>query len=107
MEREDVKPSGYHDEDRYFHQKELDLLKKKRAQLDAARKVTEDEARKQAHWMKCPKCGADLQEIEMDRIKVDKCTECQGIFFDKGEVELMIEVQKGGMFKGLRKLFGD
>ena len=40
----------------------------------------------------------------MDRIMVDKCPGCGGIFFDKGELELMIEHHKGGGM--LRKLIG-
>jgi Zn-finger nucleic acid-binding protein len=55
--------------------------------------------------MKCPKCGAGLQEIEMDGIMVDKCGGCEGIFFDRGELELMIESHKGGLGR-LKKLFG-
>ena len=106
MERDDVVPGGYDQEERFFHEKDQELLRKKRDQLDAARRAQEAEARKHAHWMKCPKCGADLEEIESDGIMVDKCTGCQGVFFDKGEVELMLEVHKGGMLSGLRKLFG-
>ncbi len=71
MEPKDVVPSGYDEEGRYFHQQEMELLRKKREELDVSRRDRESEARKQTHWMKCPKCGADLEEIEMDRIMVD------------------------------------
>ncbi len=104
MAREEVVPSGYDEEERYFHEQDVELIKKKRDELDAARQQQEREARKLAHWMKCPKCGADLQEIEMDQVRVDKCPDCQGIFFDKGELELVIEGHKGGFLPRLRKL---
>ena len=105
MTPEDVLPSGYDEEERYFHAKEVALLKKKREELDAARRQRERGEAKAQHWMKCPKCGADLREIELDGIMVDKCRGCEGIFFDRGELELMIEGHKGGL-KRLKKLFG-
>ena len=94
--------SGYDDEERYFHEREMETLKKKRAELDTSRKQREQEASKKAHWMKCPKCGSDLEEVEMDRIMVDKCGGCGGLFFDQGEIELMLKANKGIM-PGLRK----
>ncbi len=105
MTPEDVVPFGYDEEERFFHEKDVALLKKKREELNAARRDREDEAAKAEHWMKCPKCGAGLQEIEMDGIMVDKCGGCEGIFLDRGELELMIESHKGGLHR-LKKLFG-
>ena len=105
MTPEEVMPSGYDEEERYFHDKDVELLKKKRDELNRARTERVAEAARSEHWMKCPKCGADMQEIEMDGILVDKCSECEGIYFDRGELELMIEAHKGG-FGRLRKLFG-
>ncbi len=105
MTPEEVLPSGYDEEERYFHEKDVELLKKKREQLNAARSERSAEATRSAHWMKCPKCGADMLEIEMDGILVDKCSGCEGIYFDRGELELMIEAHKGGLHR-LRKLFG-
>ena len=66
MTPEEVMPSGYDEQERFFHEKDIALLKKKREELDAARREREQQAVKAEHWMKCPKCGADLQEIEMD-----------------------------------------
>ena len=105
MTPEEVMPSGYDEEERYFHDKDVELLKKKRDELNRARTERATEAARSEHWMKCPKCGADMQEIEMDGILVDKCSECEGIYFDRGELELMIEAHQGG-FGRLRKLFG-
>ena len=93
---------GYNDEERYFHEREVEALKKKRAELDATRQQREQEASKNSHWMKCPKCGSDLEEVEMDQIMVDKCAGCGGVFFDHGEIELMLKAHKGIM-PSLRK----
>ena len=104
MTPEEVMPSGYDEEERFFHEKDIALLKKKREELTAARREREHEAAKAEHWMKCPKCGDNLQEIDMDGILVDKCGGCDGIFFDRGELELMIESK--GALRRLKKLFG-
>lgn len=102
MPHEEVMPSGYDEEERYFHEHDLELLRKKRQQLDAERRSRQQEVTRQQHWMKCPKCGSDMQEVKMDLVMVDKCPECGGIYFDKGELELLLEAKKGF----LKKLIG-
>jgi Zn-finger nucleic acid-binding protein/predicted MFS family arabinose efflux permease len=39
--------------------------------------------------MRCPKCRADMQQIDYDGIEVDRCTICNGIWFDAGEIDLL------------------
>ncbi len=105
MTPEEVMPSGYDEEERYFHEKDLELLKRKRDELSRARGERAAEAARTAHWMKCPKCGADMEEIEMSSVKVDRCPGCEGLYFDKGEVELLM-ASKAGFMSNIRKLFG-
>jgi len=103
MTPEDVAPSGYDEEERYFHEKEAEQLKQMREKLDATRKQRATDQAKEIHWMKCPKCGADMSEIELEGIMVDKCVGCEGLFFDRGELELMLVNKKA--LGPLRKLF--
>lgn len=35
----------------------------------------------------CPKCHAEMRAYERNGVTVDQCTECRGIFLDKGELE--------------------
>ena len=37
--------------------------------------------------MKCPKCGSALATVRLENIQLDKCHQCDGIWFDAGEVE--------------------
>lgn len=37
--------------------------------------------------MRCPKCGDKLEEITFQEIMVDRCTGCQGVWLDSGELE--------------------
>jgi len=45
-----------------------------------------------AFWsgaMRCPKCRADMEQIEFEGTEIDRCTICKGIWFDAGEIEVM------------------
>ena len=39
--------------------------------------------------MRCPKCSADMEEIDVNGIAIDRCGLCSGIWFDEGEVEAL------------------
>ncbi len=39
--------------------------------------------------MRCPKCRADMEPVEYEGTEVDRCTICQGIWFDAGEIDLL------------------
>ena len=85
-------------EEDYFLRKDSELIRKLREKQDAERRALEREQRRQAHWMRCPKCGAALREIEVERVKLDECPECQGIFLDAGELEILMRVKNQGKF---------
>jgi len=80
------KPSR--NEDEYFARLDADLMKERRARLDAEREKQE----RTSHYNKCPKCGCDLREREHHRVKIDECPECGGMWLDKGELELIEEI---------------
>jgi len=41
--------------------------------------------------MLCPTCRAVMIVVEQDKIELDYCTDCSGVWFDSGELELMLE----------------
>ena len=103
---EELKEHGYDKEEEYFYKKNRELLDKMRRKLDTGRAEQKSKSRQDKHWMKCPKCGSNLEEVELLGIKVDQCTQCHGIYFDKGELELLLESQvSGGFLNSLRRLF--
>lgn len=103
---QDVRKLGYSQEEEYFYKKNKELIENLRKEQDAARTAQEAQSRKSSHWMKCPKCGADLQEVEHLGIKVDRCSGCAGVFFDKGELEILLQAQEPkGFLTGLRRVF--
>ena len=97
------KPSR--NEDEYFLLSDAELIRAQRAKLDAERAAAE----RRSHYMKCPKCGADLAEREFSSIKVDVCPACHGMWLDAGEIDLIGRTQQSAtgtfirdLFKGLR-----
>ena len=68
-----------------------DAEAKRRIAAERARAMAhaELERQKQLHYMKCPKCGMDLEEIVYRGILLDKCFHCNGMWFDDGEVETL------------------
>ena len=92
------------EQEKYFYKRDRELLEKLRAKAEAERREMDRKHRKEAHWMKCPKCGHDLQETQMGPLLVDRCTDCGGVFFDAGELEMLLAAEKETSV--LRRLFG-
>ena len=70
-------------EDEYFVKKERELLAKLKAKQEAESKA----AAKNAAHMTCPKCGEPLKARSFQKIEIDQCTGCNGIWLDAGEME--------------------
>ena len=77
------KPSR--NEDEYFVRLDAELMKERRAKLDAER----ERQQRAASSPKCPKCGGKLSEREIGAVQIDECDNCGGIWLDKGELELI------------------
>ena len=41
------------------------------------------------HSLQCPKCKHGMDEVTYGNLTIDRCTECQGIWFDSGEAEAL------------------
>ena len=95
-----MKPSKKEEE--YVVRMEYERFKKLEQEKHA--RLAEEEKRmlKELHYMMCPKCGMGLIEIDYKNIKIDKCSECEGIWLDAGELEAVSKLEK----TGLDKLFG-
>ena len=96
-------PMLLEDEESYFRRQNEELIRRHRETLQREREARESEQRRQAHWMKCPKCGNDLEEIDHLGILVDRCPQCHGVFFDCGELDLLLRCKRQqGFLIGLK-----
>ena len=41
----------------------------------------------------CPKCQGPMRQYERSGVTVDQCTECRGIFLDRGEIERLMQAE--------------
>ena len=79
-------------EEEFFMKKEKELLKKK----EEERRAQEEKRLRETAQMRCPKCGAPLKEISFQKILIDQCTGCSGVWLDPGELEALAEQEQGG-----------
>jgi uncharacterized protein len=80
------KPSS--NEDEFFARRDAELIKELREKADAERTAAE----RKSHQMKCPKCGAALEEREHHGVKIDVCPDCHGMWLDQGEIDILSKV---------------
>ena len=97
------KPSR--NEDEYFTKQELERKKQWAKENAAKMAVAEREKIKQAHWMKCPKCGSDLHTVELHGVSVDTCATCHGTWMDAGELEHMLHPERKDLFHRVMSVF--
>ena len=98
-------------EDEWFLRNEQQLLETaraarlKREQERAAKENAEETKRlRDLHFMKCPKCGHDMKDEKLENVSGERCTRCEGIYLDAGELEQVFRQQAEQRRSFLRKL---
>jgi uncharacterized protein len=43
--------------------------------------------------LRCPKCHNVMHQYERNSVLVDQCTECKGLFLDRGELEKLVAAE--------------
>ncbi len=93
------KPSR--NEEEYFARVEAERLKTLKSSAETEARLEE----RRSHFMKCPRCGADLRVEHYSGIEVERCPECHGIWFDAHEAERLVEFNArkgvGGAFRAI------
>ena len=97
-----VKPSEQEEE--YFARLEFERRKQALAEQQPLADI--EAARKQVAvtQFRCPKCGAALVEMHYKGIEIDKCSRCQGIWLDSGELERILP-EAPGLLGALKRIF--
>jgi hypothetical protein len=100
-------------EDEWFRKNERELIEKARVEREkreaerAAKEAAEERKRlKDMHFMKCPKCGHDMKTESLDGVEVDKCTFCEGVYFDAGEFEDLLMKKQEDRRSVVRRILG-
>lgn len=96
------KPSNREEE--YFARMEFE---RRRKEAEARRGEEIEEIRRRIATlgaMLCPRCGAELVPVHYREVEVDKCSRCEGIWLDCGELERLGEGE-GGFLSGVLRIF--
>jgi uncharacterized protein len=96
---------GVLSEEEYFARQEAEQRRKLADMRQAKLQAEERESVSALHFMKCPKCGLQLEEIAFADVRIDKCSACEGLWLDKGELDLIRQKERGFMAKML-SVFG-
>ncbi|MDO9228758.1 MAG: zf-TFIIB domain-containing protein [Syntrophales bacterium] len=87
-----VKPTEREDE--YFVRIEQEMQKQTEERTKKHASKEEREKLRELHFMKCPKCGIDLIEIDFKGMKIDECSACRGMWLDAGEFDALAKIEK-------------
>jgi hypothetical protein len=101
---EEIRRGRENDWFRQNEQKLIEAARKRREQEARESESTEARARRELHWRKCPKCGSDMSVETISGVEVEKCGSCEGVFFDRGELEQLLlkhETERRGFFRRL------
>jgi len=82
-------------EEEYFAR--IEYERRRQVEDEKHRRMAEEEKRqrKELHFMHCPKCGMKLIEVDYKNLKIDRCSACDGVWLDAGELEAAVDLEKG------------
>ncbi len=83
------KPSSIEEE--YFAREEIEKKRKLAIKQAEEMAVKQREELKALHFMKCPKCGMDLQTLSKGQVEIDTCFNCNGVWLDSGELDRIVK----------------
>ncbi len=95
---DEFKKEGYSKEEQYFYKLNRELIEGRRARLDERRATRRAENETKAHWMRCPKCGSKMQNLDLFQIEMERCRHCHGVYMDQDELETLLETKQPKTF---------
>ncbi|HEY9226314.1 MAG TPA: zf-TFIIB domain-containing protein [Gemmatimonadaceae bacterium] len=98
MSWEPGKPSQ--NENEYFAKRDAEWLRQRRAELDAERKSRETAQARPT----CPRGHGELTEREFKNVKIDVCSKCQGVWFDAGELEMVLHMPRADLLRAVNSV---
>ncbi|MGH7368063.1 MAG: zf-TFIIB domain-containing protein [Candidatus Rokuibacteriota bacterium] len=97
-----IKPSDQEEE--YFARQEFERRKNALAERDPGNAEEERLRVLTVARDRCPRCGAALVAVPYRGVEVDKCSRCEGIWLDCGELERVVAAD-ATFLGGLLRIF--
>jgi hypothetical protein len=89
----------------WFRQNERELIeqaRKRRLEVEEARRQADARTSRELHWRRCPHCGGQMAPEVIEGTVVEKCAGCGGIFLERRDLDKVLlrrnEGQRG--FRG-------
>lgn len=94
------KPSSTEEE--FFAREDIEKKRKLALKQSEEMAAKRREELMQLHYMKCPKCGMDLQTLTKGKVEIDTCFNCHGVWLDAGELDQIVAAgpEGGGKVMG-------
>lgn len=93
-------------EDEYFAREDAEKMKRLKEKLKVEILEEQRQSAKDICYMKCPKCGGDLHEVLFRGIKIDRCTACDGVWLDNGELQKLAGHEEKSVIREILNMFG-
>ncbi len=89
----------------YFQRVEQEKLYKAAAKKKDEEARAAAEALREAHWMRCAKCGNEMDTVGFRGVEIERCPGCGGVYLDQGELETLAGKDRSGVFSEMAGLF--
>ena len=86
-------------EEEFIARQEYERLKRIEEEKHRNLAAEDKKKLKELHHMRCPKCGMELVAINYKNIEIDKCSECEGVWLDAGELETVSKLETSSIDK--------
>jgi uncharacterized protein len=92
-------------EEEYFAREDAEKKRRIAQEMKKALAEEQQKALREMHYMHCPKCGMQMQEIRYGNLDVDACFSCGGVFLDKGEMDIIAHPKQKGIMAAILNWF--
>ena len=92
-------------ENEYFVREDAERIRKLAHALRKEIEEAERQRIKSLHWMRCPRCGIELEELTFRGMTADVCLGCHGIFLDEHELAHLQKPEHAGVMSGILNWF--
>ena len=92
-------------EDEFIAKEEAEKVKRLQDKLQQEEEEKERAEIKATCYMRCPKCGGQLEAIMFKGVEIDHCTSCGGVWLDEGELEKLAGTEDSNVIGDILSFF--
>ena len=92
-------------EEEYFHRQDKEKLRKLKEAAEAERAAKERAELKDLHWLRCGKCGQQMNTQLFKGVEIEICPDCGSVLLDPGELEQLVGKDGSGAISNIAEFF--